>query len=172
MAERDVTKIRVNGRQVGLVGLGEALAKLSAGPKMSDEEIRESLLEEMAAKNYLPAGAREAYGRALLAEFKRFIGEPVIEEPPQGLSIRILGGGCPNCESLERIVLGLLSELRLAADMETVKDPRQIARYGVLGVPALVINERVRSVGSVPPKGKIREWLQEAARDGSQKEPR
>ncbi|NTV84256.1 MAG: DUF4962 domain-containing protein, partial [Bacteroidales bacterium] len=35
-------------------------------------------------------------------------------------------------------------------------------RYNVMGFPALVVNEKVLSVGSVPPRERIRAWLAEA----------
>ena len=45
-----------------------------------------------------------------------------------------------------------MAELKLAGE---------IARYGILGAPALMIDEKIVSAGSVPHKSKIREWLQQ-----------
>ena len=50
----------------------------------------------------------------------------------------------------------------MAADLEHVTDIAQIGSYGVMGTPALVINREVKAVGSVPPKPKLKKWLQEA----------
>ena len=58
--------------------------------------------------------------------------------------------------------MSALAELNLAADFEHVQDLKEIARYGVMGTPALVINGQVKSVGRVPPKKQIIEWLKEA----------
>jgi len=44
-----------------------------------------------------------------------------------------------------------------------VKDIKEIASYGVMGTPALVMNGKIVSVGTVPSKAKIREWLSEFA---------
>ncbi|MBC2693760.1 MAG: thioredoxin family protein [Desulfobacteraceae bacterium] len=55
----------------------------------------------------------------------------------------------------------LLSEMNLLADMEHVTDVKEIGKYGVMGTPALVINGKVMSVGKVPAKEKIKEWLSE-----------
>jgi len=41
---------------------------------------------------------------------------------------------------------------------------REIGKFGVMGTPALVINEKVVSVGITPDKKKIRQWLEEAIR--------
>ena len=57
----------------------------------------------------------------------------------------------------------VLAELELAADLEHVWDVAEIGRYGVMGSPALVVNDKVLSVGIVPTKVKIKSWLVEAA---------
>jgi len=46
--------------------------------------------------------------------------------------------------------------------MEHIRDIKEIGRYGVLGTPALIINGKVKSVGSVPLKSKMIAWLKEA----------
>ncbi len=57
------------------------------------------------------------------------------------LQIRVLGPGCPDCQTLEREVFNALAELDLAADLGHVWDVKNIAAYGVTRTPALVINE-------------------------------
>ena len=37
-------------------------------------------------------------------------------------------------------------------------------RYGVMGTPALVINSEVKAVGSVPPKAKLKNWIEQTAK--------
>jgi protein-disulfide isomerase len=56
----------------------------------------------------------------------------------------------------------VLAEMDLSADLEHVRDIKEIGRYGVMGTPALIINGRVKCVGSVPPRDKIIEWLKES----------
>lgn len=38
----------------------------------------------------------------------------------------------------------------MPADIEHVRDLKEISRYGVMGFPALVINREVKAVGSIP----------------------
>jgi len=38
----------------------------------------------------------------------------------------------------------------------------EIARYGVMGSPALLIDGKVMPVGNVPPRGKAKKWLVDA----------
>lgn len=42
-------------------------------------------------------------------------------------------------------------------------DIKEIASYGVMGTPALVVNGRVVCVGSVPSRGKIKALLLDAS---------
>jgi protein-disulfide isomerase len=54
-----------------------------------------------------------------------------------------------------------LAEMDLSADLEHVRDVKEIGRYGVMGTPAVIINGKVKCVGSVPSREKIIEWLKE-----------
>jgi len=159
----DVTQIRVNGHLIGLVGFKEAVAEVSRTRSgKTDETILQALLPRISAKNYIPASARQSYGLALLREFKKSLGEPVDDELAAGLEILILGQGCPRCRQLEKSVLEVLSEMNLPAGVEHVTALLEIAKYGIMGTPGLVIGGRVVWVGSVPPKSKIKQWLEEA----------
>jgi hypothetical protein len=163
MAERSVVRISVEGRAVGIVGLQEIFADLTARhAEASDETIAGELLDRLAAENYVPQGARAAYGKALLREFKKTMGEPVEEEDVEGLHIAVLGPGCFNCDRLEGMIRDVMAEMQIAGDLDHVTDPKEIARYGLLGVPAVVINGRVVSAGTMPVKVTVRRWLQSA----------
>lgn len=161
MADKDVTQIRIGNHSVGIMGLEEALEELAANAMhQSDEEITDALLESLSRVNYIPAGARESYGQAFLKAFKRHLGQSQDEELPDLLVIRVLGQGCSQCDQLEQNVMEVLSELNLPADLEHVRDIKEISRYGVMGTPALLINNKVMCVGRVPPQIRIKEWLE------------
>ncbi len=151
----------MSGRMVGMAGLTEIFKAAKAKRHQNEAEVEKFLLEEARKKNYIPSKAGGEYAKALRREFKRFLGEEV-EEASFGLQVRILGGGCANCQKLEKDTLSALGELNLAADFCKEEDPITIAQYGVLGVPALVINGKVKSVGRVPARRQIIEWLKEA----------
>ena len=57
------------------------------------------------------------------------------------MNIKILGTGCPNCQKLEANVKKVLEELKLEANVEKITDIMEIMSYGVMGTPALVVNE-------------------------------
>ncbi len=64
-------------------------------------------------------------------------------------SVKVLGGGCAKCNALEASTLEALTVLGMDTTIEHVKDFTQIAMYGVMSTPALVINEKVVSTGKV-----------------------
>jgi small redox-active disulfide protein 2 len=65
------------------------------------------------------------------------------------MNIKILGSGCKNCIALADNTKAALTETGIKAEVEKVTDFAQIARYGVLSMPALVIDEKVVSFGKV-----------------------
>ena len=75
------------------------------------------------------------------------------------MEIKILGPGCPKCGQVENLVMETIKETGVQADVEKVTDTMQIASYGVFGTPAIVIDGQVKSVGKIPTKDQIKEWL-------------
>lgn len=165
MIKDDIAQIRVGDHSVGIVGLNEAMQELAKEFEGSaDEKAAEELLNRLSKRNYIPDAAREIYKNAFRREYRRFLGRPDAEEPAQGLLIKILGQGCSRCDGLEREVIDVMAQLQLQAEIEHVRDIKEIGKYGVMGVPALIVNGKVKCVGSVPPRAKIIEWLKEAHR--------
>lgn len=159
MVENKIKQIIINDRLIGLVGLDDAIKMAESHKGRSDDEIQKYLLEMISVNNYIPSAARDAYGHAVLREFKIAQCLPVEPESSYGLRIAVLGMGCTRCNRLESDIRDILSEMKIAADLRHITDFKEIARYGVMGSPALVINNKVLSVGEVPPKSKIRQWI-------------
>ena len=65
-------------------------------------------------------------------------------------TIKILGTGCPNCNSTETVVKTVLEELNCNITIEKVEDIQQIMEYDVMSTPAVVIDEKVVIKGRVP----------------------
>lgn len=66
------------------------------------------------------------------------------------LDIKILGPGCANCQNLERVTREALADLGLEATVEKVTDYAEIASYGVMSTPGLVVDGEVLVSGRVP----------------------
>ncbi|MCP4683478.1 MAG: thioredoxin family protein [Desulfobacterales bacterium] len=118
-------------------------------------------MKRICKKNYIPSSVKETYAKAFLREFKKLLGKPYEEEPSTGTEIKVLGQGCARCNKLMQELMEVAAEIDLQASMEHITDIKEIGTYGVMGMPALLINDKVMSVGQVPAKSKLTEWLME-----------
>lgn len=75
------------------------------------------------------------------------------------IAIKVLGSGCANCMKLEQNAHQAVTELGLEAGVEHVKDFAQIAAYGVMRTPGLVVDEKVLVAGRVPSVDEIKTLL-------------
>ena len=75
------------------------------------------------------------------------------------MEIKVLGPGCPRCESTKKNVEEAVSEAGLTVDIIKVTDTMEIARHGVFGTPAVVVEGEVKSVGKIPTKDEIKGWI-------------
>lgn len=167
MDENSISQIRVKGQPVGMIGLEAVLAEVCERfGNGSDEEIMTELLSRLSRKNYIPAKARGDYGQAFLREYKKYCGLPHEDEPGERhLDIAVLGPGCAQCDQMEREVMAVLTELDLSASLRHVRDIKEIGTYGVMGMPALVINGRVVAAGAALPRVKLRALIEKAERE-------
>ena len=78
------------------------------------------------------------------------------------MNIKILGPGCKNCTNLEKNTRAALVDLGLEAEIEKVTDYGDIAGYGVMKTPGLVVDERVVLSGKVASPKEIVELLRSA----------
>ncbi|HSN94811.1 MAG TPA: thioredoxin family protein [Anaerolineaceae bacterium] len=75
------------------------------------------------------------------------------------LSVKVLGSGCSKCNLLEKYAIETLEELGIVYNLEHVHDYVEIAKYGVMQTPALVVNEKVLVSGRVPTRSELKELL-------------
>ncbi len=75
------------------------------------------------------------------------------------MKIKVLGPGCARCHQTEDLVREVVAEAGVDAEIEKVTDVMKIASYGVLGTPAVIIDEQVKSVGKIPKKEEILKWI-------------
>ena len=73
--------------------------------------------------------------------------------------IEVLGPGCNNCHRLEANTREAVAATGIEAEIVKVTDYAQIAAYGVMSTPGLVIDGRVVSYGRIPSPGDIAVWL-------------
>jgi small redox-active disulfide protein 2 len=76
------------------------------------------------------------------------------------MEIKVLGPGCPRCQKTEQAVKVAVAEAGVDATVEKVTDVMEIAKYGVFGTPAVVVDGEVKSVGKIPTVEEVKKWLQ------------
>ena len=74
-------------------------------------------------------------------------------------TIKVLGSGCVNCQRLTVLTEQALAELDQPIEVEKVTDYAQIAAYGVMSTPALVVDEQVVMSGRIPALGSLKDAL-------------
>jgi small redox-active disulfide protein 2 len=74
-------------------------------------------------------------------------------------TIKVLGPGCANCQRLTQLTEQVLADLGREVQIEKVTDYAQIAAYGVMATPALVVDGVVVLAGSVPSAATLRGLL-------------
>lgn len=67
----------------------------------------------------------------------------------EGAKVKVLGSGCAKCNQLEVATKAALEQLGMDAAIDHVTDFAQIAAYGVMTTPALVVDGKVVSYGKV-----------------------
>ncbi|MGN1456865.1 MAG: thioredoxin family protein [Acutalibacteraceae bacterium] len=63
--------------------------------------------------------------------------------------IKVLGAGCKSCHELYENTEKAVKSMNISVDVEYITDMQKIMEYGVMSMPALVVNEKVVSMGKV-----------------------
>lgn len=75
------------------------------------------------------------------------------------MNIKILGPGCPKCQTLEQRVREVVASEGINAEVSKVDDIMDIMAYGVMATPALVVDNKVIVKGRVPTAHEITQLL-------------
>ncbi|GAB6034611.1 MTH895/ArsE family thioredoxin-like protein [Galenea microaerophila] len=77
------------------------------------------------------------------------------------LVVKVLGTGCANCVSTYQLFEQQAEKLGVPIQLEKVEEIADIASYGVMSTPGVVINGKVVHAGGVPSVKQIDIWLTE-----------
>ena len=77
------------------------------------------------------------------------------------VEVRVLGTGCARCNELEKMCFNVAAEYNIDADIQKIKDLKDIMSYGIMQTPGLVINGKVKISGKLPTKSTLLYWMQE-----------
>lgn len=74
-------------------------------------------------------------------------------------NIKVLGSGCANCKATFARIEKVAREQGVAVTLEKVENFAQIAAYGVMSTPGVVIDGKVVHAGGIPDQKQIESWL-------------
>ena len=75
--------------------------------------------------------------------------ENVCDKDNRITSIKVLGAGCKSCHKQFENVKKAVEELGLEIEVEYITDMEKVMAFGVMSMPAIVVNEKVVSMGKV-----------------------
>ena len=65
------------------------------------------------------------------------------------MNIKVLGGGCCKCENLLSAVKEAVAQKGIDAEIEYITGMARIMEYGIMSTPALMVDNKVVSMGRV-----------------------
>lgn len=75
------------------------------------------------------------------------------------MKIKVLGPGCTSCKELHENVLKVVGDNK-EIQVEYITDINAIIKEGILGSPALLIDDITISVGRVPSEDEIKDYIE------------
>lgn len=73
--------------------------------------------------------------------------------------IKVLGAGCKSCHEQYENAKAAVKAIGLDVEVEYITDLEQVMGYGVMSMPAIVVNEKVVSMGKVLKKADVEKLL-------------
>lgn len=74
-------------------------------------------------------------------------------------TIKILGTGCPKCQTMTSLVKDVVTANNIDATIEKVEDIMEIMKFNVMTTPALVIDDVITIKGRIPSKDEVLKLL-------------
>ena len=75
------------------------------------------------------------------------------------MNIKVLGGGCCKCENLLEAVKEAVADKGINAEIEYITDMAKIMEYGIMSTPALMIDDKIVSMGRVLKAKEVLKYL-------------
>lgn len=95
------------------------------------------------------ASACACNGDRLISEANEAVSEGRPEAKDGICCIKVLGAGCKSCHEQYENVKEAVKAMGLSAEVEYITDMQKVMEYGVMSMPAIVVNEKVVSMGKV-----------------------
>ena len=76
------------------------------------------------------------------------------------MNVKVLVGGCCKCETLLENTKEAITNLGIDAEVEYITDFAVIGSYGIMSTPAIIVDEKIVSMGKVLKAKEIEKLLQ------------
>lgn len=76
--------------------------------------------------------------------------------------VKVLGAGCKSCHEQYENAKAAVKALGLQVEVEYITDMQKVMEYGVMSMPALVVNEKVVAMGKVLKPAEVEKLLRES----------
>lgn len=73
--------------------------------------------------------------------------------------VKVLGKGCANCKATAKLIETVASEKGVTLTLEKVEDMKDIAAYGILSTPGVVIDGKIVHAGGIPVRANVESWF-------------
>ena len=73
--------------------------------------------------------------------------------------VKVLGPGCKRCETTAEMVRAEAQKLGVEIKVEKVTDYAEIAQFGIVSTPGIVIDGKVVHAGGLPKAEDLAKWL-------------
>lgn len=77
--------------------------------------------------------------------------------------VKVLGTGCANCRATIQLVEDVAKRKGVPIALTKVDQIPEIASYGILSTPGVVIEGQVVHAGGVPSRAKVESWFEQVA---------
>jgi small redox-active disulfide protein 2 len=74
--------------------------------------------------------------------------------------IKVLGPGCKRCQATQDMVEAAARDLGVEISIKKVTDYAEMAKYGIVSTPGIVIDGKVIHSGGLPKEDDLKRWLQ------------
>ena len=75
--------------------------------------------------------------------------------------VKVLGPGCKRCETTAQMLRDEAARLGVAANVTKVTDYAEIAAFGIVSTPGIVVDGKVVHAGGLPRTEDLAGWLKD-----------
>lgn len=106
-----------------------------------------------------PSPACACSGACATAEATKITNDCCPEAKDGVCCIKVLGAGCKSCHAQYENAQEAVKAMGLNVEVEYITDMQKVMAYGIMSMPAIVVNEKVVSMGKVLKAGELEKLL-------------